>query len=484
MKSLLESRFAVFLLCIMLAISPLLFAQNKTMGPTELELQKLLQDVAFKHGEVAFFAVNLDNGKVIAEHNSQRAMIPASVQKLITTGAALEKLGTDHTFETSFAHTGVISNDGILNGNLIITPMGDPTFDSENSGLTEEALFAKIKKELTDKKISQINGKIVFDLTYYNAHNTPRGMLWEDMGNYFGATPTSLMWQNNMVKLDLRSAQVGTPVLLASKLSPSFPFNIDLQLTAADNNRDNAWFFGAPGSNNIYAKGTIPAKREHFSVKISNPNPAFSFATSWLSYMQWQNTEVQYLTEKVIFEVTPLFSITSKPLSTIIKETNMHSINLFADALCTELDPKSSEKSLEGGLETIQTYLTSQKVKISGTRMLDGSGISPMNRLTAQSLVDFLGAMYRSKNFDTYFKSLPVAGESGTIKNYFGGTKAQGNLRAKSGTMTGTRNYAGYVTNKYQENIAFCIMMNDFDEGRKTAIMDRVQLLLNALIED
>ncbi|MDP4843590.1 MAG: D-alanyl-D-alanine carboxypeptidase, partial [Salibacteraceae bacterium] len=130
MKSLLESRFAVFLLCIMLAISPLLFAQNKTMGPTELELQKLLQDVAFKHGEVAFLAVNLDNGKVIAEHNSQRAMIPASVQKLITTGAALEKLGADHTFETSFAHTGVISNDGILNGNLIITPMGDPTFGS------------------------------------------------------------------------------------------------------------------------------------------------------------------------------------------------------------------------------------------------------------------------------------------------------------------------------------------------------------------
>ncbi|MDP4843591.1 MAG: D-alanyl-D-alanine carboxypeptidase/D-alanyl-D-alanine-endopeptidase, partial [Salibacteraceae bacterium] len=188
--------------------------------------------------------------------------------------------------------------------------------------------------------------------------------------------------------------------------------------------------------------------------------------------------------EKVIFEVTPLFNITSKPLSTIIRETNMHSINLFADALCTELDSKSSDKSLEGGLETIQTFLGTQKVNTSGTRMLDGSGISPMSRLTAQSLVDFLGAMYRSKNFDTYFKSLPVAGESGTIKNYFGGTKAAGNLRAKSGTMAGTRNYAGYVTNKYQENIAFCIMMNDFDEGRKTAIMDRVQLLLNALIED
>ena len=107
-----------------------------------------------------------------------------------------------------------------------------------------------------------------------------------------------------------------------------------------------------------------------------------------------------------------------------------------------------------------------------------------MNRMTAQAMTDFLGSMYRSQKFKSYFNSLPVAGQSGTIKSYFGGTKAEGNLRAKSGTMSGTRNYAGYVTNKYQENIAFCIMMNDYNEDRKSIVMDRVTLLLNALIED
>lgn len=484
MKTLLKSRFAFLFISLMLAASPLLFAQNRSMGPTELELQKLLQDAAFKHGEVAFMALNLDNGKVIADYRSGKTMIPASIQKLVTTGVALETLGKDHRFETSFAHTGILATDGTLNGNLIITPHGDPTLGSHYLGLNSEAVLKFIKLQIEEKGIKSINGKIIIDLTYYNQHNIARGMLWEDMGNYFGASPTSLMWQTNMVKVKLRSGQAGTPVMLASDLSSAYPYEFDLDLTASNENRDNAWFFGSPGSNKIYAKGTIPAKRESFIVKISNPDPAFSFAQELIATLGWQDAEIRFDQEKVTYDTKPLFSIKSESLEKIIKETNEHSVNLFADALCTELDQNDLDKSIEGGIKSIEQFLQEKKVTTSGLRLMDGSGISPMNRMTAQAMTDFLSVMYRSENFETFFNSLPVAGESGTIKNYFAGTKAAGNLRAKSGTMAGTRNYAGYVTNKYQENIAFCLMMNDFDEDRKSVVMDRVQLLLSALIED
>lgn len=80
--------------------------------------------------------------------------------------------------------------------------------------------------------------------------------------------------------------------------------------------------------------------------------------------------------------------------------------------------------------------------------------------------------------------SLAVAGQSGTIARYFKGTKAQGNLKAKSGTMTGVRNYAGYVKNSNGEMVAFCILINDYNEARKAQIMNRIEELMAAVIED
>lgn len=482
MKYLLQSRYAFILVSILLAISPLLFAQNQKIVATQLEVQKLLQDAAFQQGEVSFLAVNLDNGRVIAEHNSQKLMIPASIQKLFTTGVALETFGSDHRFETKFSHTGSIT-DGNLNGNLIITAGGDPTFGSHYLGLNSDELLLSIKNQLWAKGVKSVDGKVIMDARIFNAHNTPRGMLWEDMGNYFGASPTALMWQDNMLKINLASGQAGTPALLAGSLPTSFHKTLELDVISSKEKRDNAWFFSAPSSDIIYGKGTIPEKQTKFPVKISDPNPMERFAEELVNYLGWNN-EVQVSQLDVEYNDKPLFTIESEKLIAIITKTNMQSINLFADALVTQLDTSSSSKSVEGGVAVIENQLKSMKVSTKGLRLLDGSGISPMNRVTAQSMVDFLGAMYRSQNFNAFFNSLPVAGESGTIKGYFSGTKAQGNLRAKSGTMAGVRNYAGYVTNKYQENIAFCLIMNDFDESRKTIIMDRVQLLLNALIED
>lgn len=482
MKYLLESKYAFILVSILLAISPLLFAQNKKMGVTELEVQKLLQDAAFQQGEVAFLAINLDNGRVIAEHNSQKLMIPASIQKLYTTGVALETFGSEHRFKTNFSHTGSIV-DGTLNGNLIITAGGDPALGSHYLGLNSDQLLSFIKTQLWAKGVKSVNGKVIIDTRIFNAHNTPRGMLWEDMGNYFGASPTALMWQDNMLKINLASGQAGTPALLAGTLPKSFHKTLELDIFSSKENRDNAWFFSAPGSDVIYGKGTIPEKQTKFSVKISDPNPMERFGEELVNYLGWNN-EVQVSQLNVEYNDKPLFTLESEKLIDLITKTNMQSINLFADALATQLDPASSSKSVEGGVIAIENRLNSMKVTTKGLRLLDGSGISPMNRITAQSMVDFLGAMYRSQNFNAFFSSLPVAGESGTIKGYFSGTKAQGNLRAKSGTMVGVRNYAGYVTNKYQENIAFCLIMNDFDESRKSIVMERVQLLLNALIED
>lgn len=469
---------AISILCL---LSFGVFAQNRAMLPTEVVLQKLLQDAGVQNGKVAFLAVNLDNGRVIAEHNTYTSMVPASLQKLVTTAVALEKLGPGFSYKTEISTDGEIDN-GTLNGNLYVIASGDPTLNSCYYQ-SDPSVTQRIKQAING--ITAVEGEVIIDASHYNRYTTPRGWIWEDMGNYFGASPSALMWEDNLLEVYLRTGQAGSRAMLAPASAKHKDFDIDIQVTAADSKRDDAWFFGAPGSSTIYAKGTIPAHQEKFLVKAAHPYPTREFAhdISRASNLSGLTSRVDY--DYVEHEgLTPLVTITSPPLSTIIRLTNQKSINLYAEALNIELDTEQHYKSVAGGIAAVESYLKSKKVNMKGVRIMDGSGLSPLNRTTCQTMVDVLSVMYRSENKETFMNSLAVAGESGTIAGYFKGTKAQGNLKAKSGTMTGVRNYAGYVKNSNDEMVAFCILLNDYDESRKAQIMKRIEELMAAVIEE
>jgi D-alanyl-D-alanine carboxypeptidase/D-alanyl-D-alanine-endopeptidase (penicillin-binding protein 4) len=305
------------------------------------------------------------------------------------------------------------------------------------------------------------------------------------MGNYFGATPTALMWNDNMIEVALRSGQAGSDVMLAKPWPKDSPFQLEIDIQAADNNKDDAWFFSAPGGNKIYGKGTIPAHRESFIVKISNPDPMLTFCQNIIEAFPGGQTDVRIVfTPADLPNVQPLITFSSPSIADLMRVTNHESVNLFAEALNISNDERSIGRSVEGGTAASMAWMRKHKINTSGTRILDGSGVSPMNRVTAQAMVDALSAIYRMDAYEFFKASLPVAGESGTMKYYFNTGASKGNLRAKSGTMTGVRNYTGYVRNKYEENIAFCIMMNDYDEARKSEIMEKVGRLMEAVIQD
>lgn len=466
---------------LLLALSPHLIAQNRAMLPTEVVLQKLLQDGGVKNGQVAFLAVNLDNGRVIAEHNTYASMVPASIQKLVTTAVALEKLGPGFSYKTEISTDG--SFDGAtLQGNVYVMASGDPTLNSRYYQ-SDPTTLQRIKTSFNG--IQSIGGSMIIDASHFDRYTTPRGWVWEDMGNYFGASPTALIWNDNLLEVYLRTGQAGTRAMIAPATVKSSDFEIDLRVMADNGTKDDAWFFGSPGNDVIYAKGTVPAHRDKFLVKAAHPYPMKQFAKDVSAATGLKGLDARIDYDYVEHAgLTPLVTITSPPLSAIVKLTNQKSINLFAEALNIELDTAERYKSVEGGVATVEAYLRAKKVNLKGVRIMDGSGLSPLNRTTCQTMVDLLSHMYRSNNKETFLQSLAVAGQSGTIAGYFKGTKAEGNLKAKSGTMSGVRNYAGYVTNKNNETVAFCIMLNNYDESRKAQIMQRIEELMSAVIED
>lgn len=455
-------------------------AQNRSLGPAEIELQKLLLDPALKHGAMAFMAVNLDNGNVIAEHNIAKSMVPASIQKIVTTSAAFELLGPDHTFKTTFGYSGAISA-GELDGNIFVIAGGDPTLESR---YFPEATLQPAIDFFKEEGITKVLGRLDLELGYFSAYTTPRGWVWEDMGNYFGASPTSLMWMDNLLEVKLRSGQQGTRAMVADISPKPEGVDMDIEVMAADTKRDDAWFFSAPNSDAIYAQGEIPMHRPEFMVKASNPKVAQTFANALLAKTKLLGTDIRLHQKKTGNTPVKTMSITSPPLSEIVKVTNERSVNLFAEALLLHLDKAEEQRSTEAAISALEAYLKTNKVTMGGVRIIDGSGLSPLNRMTCQAMLDVLTTAYRSKNFNTFKETLPVAGNSGTLASSFKNAPLAGNLAAKSGTMNGVRNYAGYVKNSNGETIAFCIMLNDYDASRRTVIMQKIESLLVAVTKD
>jgi serine-type D-Ala-D-Ala carboxypeptidase/endopeptidase (penicillin-binding protein 4) len=93
----------------------------------------------------------------------------------------------------------------------------------------------------------------------------------------------------------------------------------------------------------------------------------------------------------------------------------------------------------------------------------DGSGLSRMDLISAGQITKLLEAMHsQPKLFSPFYESLPVMGVDGTLESRLKSTAAEGNVRAKTGFLTGVRSISGYLTTRDGELIAFSIIGNNF----------------------
>jgi D-alanyl-D-alanine carboxypeptidase/D-alanyl-D-alanine-endopeptidase (penicillin-binding protein 4) len=151
---------------------------------------------------------------------------------------------------------------------------------------------------------------------------------------------------------------------------------------------------------------------------------------------------------------------TSPMLTEIIREINLHSINLYAESLFKQLG-KSKNNEKEAGT-IIKHYWKDKGMDITGLEIGDGSGLSMKNGVSAYHLAELLSLMSKSSSYDIFYQSLPIAGISGTMGNWLKNTTLQGNLRAKTGSMKGVIAIAGYFTNAQGEKMCFSIIANRY----------------------
>jgi serine-type D-Ala-D-Ala carboxypeptidase/endopeptidase (penicillin-binding protein 4) len=459
-----------------------------TVFSQEKAFKVFLSDSSMRHAEISLRLIDADSNKTLFEYNPDRSLIPASVMKLITTSSALELLGPDYTFKTSIGYTGKLNKrSGVLKGDIIIKGGGDPALGSEAFSDHYSGFEDRWTDEIRKAGIRKIRGKVITDDSYFDYQPVPAKWLWEDIGNYYGAGVYGLSVYDNICEIHFRTSSDSVHIITG--FSPAECKNGLSDWLIVSGADDEGYVFAAPYSTKGWMAGTIPENEDDFVLKASIPDPPMLMARIIDSRLR--SAGIKISGEPVTVRTEPLpdgsfiavSELISPPLKDIIIVLNHESVNLYAEHLIKELGKVfKSSGSTSCGLEAVKEFLDSTGVGSDGLFMEDGSGLSHLNAVTAREITEMLIYMKnKGHSFNEFFASLPEAGKEGTLKNYFKDPLFDSRMRAKSGSMTRVRSYAGYIRTMSGRDLAFCIIVNNFT-GSSGNIVAHIEEILKEII--
>jgi len=458
-----------------------IFGQEKIVDQEHIlniALKDFKNDKKLKNASIGFLAIDTKTGETISELNPDLSLMPASTQKIITTAAAFEVLGKNYRFKTTLQYSGNIDTiNKCLNGDIYIKGGADPTLGSEHFDKNKSYLFIKSWiSAIKNKKIDTINGRIITDASIYSNEITPPKWSWEDVGNYYGAGANGLTAFDNKYKIYLSSPSVPGALTSILRVDPQIPnLLIYNEVLSSDIATDEAFIFGAPYTYTQIIRGTIPKSKAEFDIEGAIPDPAYYLAWYFKQELEKSGIKVKDMptTNRLLilsgdsldYKRNDLDIYTSPALFAIIDVINKNSINLFAEHLFNEMALKLKNEGTNGaGIKAVTEFWQSKGMDIDGFYIFDGCGLSRYNSITSRQLVFVLNYMLnKSKNFNGFFESLPIAGLSGTLKSIGKNTSAQGVVHAKSGSIGRVRAYAGYATTKSGRMLAFSMNIANYN---------------------
>lgn len=473
----------------------LIFQISFTQNSVEEAITIFKNNPHFFNASISFCAIDLTNGNSIAEHNSNLSLSPASIVKLFSTSTALEVLGSNYKPKTRIYAEGKIDSSGTLNGNLWIRGGGDPSLGSKyfnDEGKESDFLTIWIDT-LLKLGIKKITGSLIADASEFGYSGIPDGWNWSDMGNYYGAGPSGLTLYDNMVRYTFKTGSyVGAKTELIS-LTPSIPnFQFHNYITSSKKEGDNSYIFGAPYSLDRFGNGTLPINSRAFVVKGSMPDPEFQIAFEFQKVLLEKGVKVENGIKTVrqldlhnhkipyndSFQL--LYTHIGESILSLASYTNMKSVNLFAEELlCLVGYELTGNGSTENSLKQLEKFWN-KRIDFTGLYLKDGSGLARSNAISSKHFCNLLQEMYKSKNYNDFVSTLPLAGCSGTLSGVCKNQMGHGKIRAKSGTMNRIKAYAGYVDSSSGKKIAFAIIVNNFNCS-SSEVVEQMEKVFNVM---
>lgn len=352
---------------------------------------------------------DLKTGKILASHNADRALLPASIMKTVTIAGLLKETGPEERFHTLVYAYGPIEGNTIK-GELLISGGGDPTLgancEPESADIADEIIAS-----LRNMGITRIDGNIRVDTSLYSGPACPPSWQAADLQESYGTGCHALNFRRN-----------------------------------------------ASGSH-----------------AVKNPESVFlSYLSSKLRSAGIEVTGTEVCGDEGLSRKTDailLLDHVSGPYSEVMRSCMMRSDNLFAETFLRAFAiARGKEGSTSAGAQEMQSYWRKAGIPVKGVTLVDGSGLSRSNRVTANFINGILREMGDNEEYASF---LPLAGQEGTLSDFLKDTALDAYVAMKTGSMKGIQCYAGYkVDEQFAPTHTIVIIMNDIGkraEARRAA---------------
>lgn len=398
-------------------------------------------------------------GASLYERAVNQRLIPGSNQKVLTSIAALELLGPGHRF-----HTDVLTHDG----DLYLRGTGDPTVLASDL----DALATQVARS----GVRVVRGDLVADDTWFD--DVPLGTDWAwDDEPYSYAAPVSALTLAPDTDYD------GGAVIVESRPGPAAGARAAITLVPPNHyvRVVNKATTGAPGSantlsavrshgtNTVLVTGSVPAGATTAGQDYLSVEDPTAYATS--VFRDALARHGVKLRGRVTAGATPagatiVATDQSMPLGEMLTPFLKLSNNIHAEVLVKTMGRQvSGEGSWPAGMRAIDGAVSALGVNTAVIRSVEGSGLSRRDWLTTRQLTTALLAAQNRPWFTTWYAALPIAGRpdrlvGGTLRSRMAGTRAAGNVHAKTGTLTGVNALSGYVTDASGRRLVFSMLVN------------------------
>jgi len=451
-------RLKIPLLFISILAGNIVGAQNRIQN-LEKAFNNLLADEQAKHAITSLCVLDANTGKVLFAKNEQIGLATASTLKTITAATAFSILGKDFQFQTTLAYTGNITPDGTLKGNLIIAGSGDPTLGSPRYQNKENAVLTQWVAAIKAAGIKKIDGTIIGDDRIFGTQTTPEGWVWQDIGNYYGAGTSGLAWRENQFDIYLKPGTSTADEVKIIKTVPETPYIqiVNELKTGSSGSGDRSYAFLPPYSNVAYLRGSWGMGISKTGISVALPDPAFDCAYRLQDTLkrlgistnqQATTTRLMELNKQAIPAINQKISTISSPtLSEITYWFLKKSINLYGETLLKTIALKSGKTATTSkGAETEINYWAAKGIDKSALNIIDGSGLSPGDRVTTSAMASILFQIQKENWFSDFYKGLP---------EYNG-------MKIKSGTINDVSAFAGYHTDGAGNKYVVVININNY----------------------
>ncbi len=405
---------------------------------------------AFEAVAVSLMVLDENGAPWFASPLAHTAMCPASALKVLTTGAALERLGPGHRFETRLASVARPAADGALAGDLVIVGGGDPTLMLAD--------LESMAESLVKDGLKRIDGRIIADAAVFPEHPMNDHWNWGDIGNAYGAGAYGLNVNRNRMTLRFRTGDVvGAPAELLGAVpdAPGFEWH-NLVTTGRPGSGDGTVVYSEPYGTRVTMRGTVPAGAAAFAVNAAIPDPPAVAVATVRAALGARGVEISGRAHPPAVADFVLASHHSGELAGMVENINRTSDNLEAQCLFLALAPQGDPASV------VRDFWENAGVEFAGLRMLDGSGLARANMIRA---ADLAAVAYR-------------AGNAGTGGDFLRGLPADldGAVRSKPGGMSGVATSVGFITTTCGRRMTYAFMANGVaDRASARALRGRLR---------